>query len=121
MEFTKLLKYGSASLFLVLLAHGLILGFSNPTTIISIVLLLICFAMEQKLVLSEREALNTKFIEILTTRDQVIDDKLIEQNKVFTTVYSDLNEKNAEVQKKLDSIHSQMNMVKTAQGMTRKI
>lgn len=101
MEFTRLLKYGSAILFLILLAHGLILGFSIPTTIISIVLILICFVMEQKLVLHEREELNTKFVEILTTRDKVFE------------------EENQALQKKLEAVHSQLNTLKTGIGMRK--
>lgn len=101
MEFTRLLKYGSAALFLILLAHGLYLGFSIPTTIISVVLLLICFAMEQKLVLHEREQVNTKIENILT-----------EHKKEMQELHSDLT-------KKLEATHSQLNTLKTGIGMRR--
>lgn len=100
MEFTRLLKYGSAALFLILLAHGLILGFSIPTTIISVVLVLICFLMEQKLVLHEREELNTKYQQKLT--------ELLQQRE----------NDHAEFQRKLDTVHSQLSTLKTASGIT---
>lgn len=54
MEFTQVLKKGSAILFLVLLAHGLILGFSISTTILSVVLAAVVCLFEAQLVKSER-------------------------------------------------------------------
>lgn len=120
MEFTKLLKYGSASLFLVLLAHGLILGFTTPTTIISIVLLLVCFLMEQKLVLHEREEFNTKIQEILTSHKK--DYRTTTDG--YATALNNIQDKHdlemKEIQKKLDAINSQMNIVKTAQGLQKR-
>lgn len=108
MEFTRLLKYGSAALFLILLAHGLVLGFSLPTTIISIALLLVCFLMEQKLVLHEREMLNTKFNEKLT-------ELVIERNEMEVRFVKEQDK----LQQKLDAVHSQLNTLKTGIGMRK--
>lgn len=54
MEFTQLVKKGSACLFLVLMLHGLILGFSIPTTVLSVVLASVVCLFEAQLVKSER-------------------------------------------------------------------
>jgi acid phosphatase family membrane protein YuiD len=54
MEFTKILKYSSSVLFLVLLVHGLVLGFSIPTTILAVVLAAVVCLFEAQLVKSER-------------------------------------------------------------------
>lgn len=108
MEFTKLLKYGTSVLFLILLAHGLILGFSIPTTILSVVLISICFAMEQKLLKHEKEEFNTKLSNILTTHDSEMK-ALVEKNK----------KDNEEVIKKIEATHQQINTMKAAQGMRK--
>lgn len=108
MEFTKLFKYASAILFLILLAHGLFLGFSIPTTIISIALLSVCFAMEQKLVKHEREEFNTKLEQILTMQEDKVS-KLVSDHK-FEML---------EMTKKLDAVHSQLTTLKTGIGMRK--
>lgn len=54
MEFTQLLKKGSAVLFLVLIVHGLVLGFSAASTILSVVLAAVVCLFEAQLVKSER-------------------------------------------------------------------
>lgn len=118
MEFTKLFKYVSASLFLVLLAHGLFLGFSIPTTIISIVLLLVCFLMEQKLVLHEREELNTKIHEILTSHNYEVANLIAGHEILVKELHTEYKKNQEDIMKKIEVTHSQINILKTAQGVT---
>jgi uncharacterized protein HemX len=119
MEFTKLFKYGSASLFLVLLVHGLVLSFSTPTTILSVVLLLVCFAMEQKLVLHEREQVNTKIEEILTRHRDEVSRMKEDQGQLLTQLHDRYGTEQKELLKKLEAVHSQLNTLKTGIGMRK--
>lgn len=92
MEFTKLVKFGAACLFLVLLVHGLILGFTVSTTVLSVVLVSVVCLFEAQLVKSERDIYEKNVAEmksdfdrklILRTNEfeqQVI--KLSEQRKI---------------------------------------
>jgi hypothetical protein len=112
MEFTQLVKKGSASLFLVLLAHGLILGFSIPTTVLSVVLVSVVCLFEAQFVKSERvesekrlasqTAESEKRIALMTTQfeQQVI--KLSEQSQL----------EKEQLKEHLDNLKSQINGMK---------
>lgn len=83
MEFTQLVKKGAACLFLVLVLHGLVLGFSISTTVLSVVLAVIVFKMESELVLSERKE-SEKRIALITSQFEAQVIKLSEQRKLET-------------------------------------
>lgn len=101
MEFTKLVKHGSACLFLVLLVHGLILGFSVPTTVLSVVLVSVVCLFEAQLVKSERDQYEKK-VALITVQfeQQVI--KVSEQSKL----------EKEQLKEQLDNLKSQINGIK---------
>lgn len=72
MEFTKLVKYGAASLFLILVAHGLVLGFSIPTTVISVVLVSVVCIFEAQLVKSERIKYREQISQLVASHNDLV-------------------------------------------------
>jgi phage host-nuclease inhibitor protein Gam len=118
MEFTKLLKYGSASLFLILVAHGLFRGFTNSTTIISIALLAVCFTMEQFFNLSERAQFQKEFKRILTENRESIDQLIEHYESVVKNLNDEYKANQEDVMKKIEFTHSQINTMKMGSGMT---
>lgn len=100
-EFTNLVKKGSACLFLVLLAHGLILGFTVPTTVLSVVLALVVCLFEAQLVKSERVE-SEKRIALMVTQFELQVSKVSEQGKLEKEQLKD----------QLDNLKSQINGIK---------
>lgn len=101
MEFTQLVKKGSACLFLVLVLHGLTIGFSVPTTILSVVLALVVCLFEAQLVKSERVESEKRIVLMVTNFEQQVI-KLSEQSK--------LNRE--QLENMIDSTKSQINAMK---------
>jgi hypothetical protein len=118
-EFTKLVKYGAASLFLILVIHGLVLGFTIPTTVLSVVLVSVVCLFEAQLVKTERDDQEERL--------QLIVSEFKEQvRKLSETQYSDKKEvlvKQAEdkeeLLKRIDDTRSQMTAIKLSQGIKR--
>jgi hypothetical protein len=81
MEFTQLVKKGSACLFLVLLAHGLILGFTIPTTVLSVVLVSVVCLFEAQLVKSERMEVRKEVLKLIASQTALVVDLQTEYEK----------------------------------------
>lgn len=108
MEFTKLLKHGSAVLFLILLTHGLVLGFSISSTILSVVLAAVVCLFEAQLVKSERLEQEQRLNNIVAAfKDEV--------NKLSKIQAND----KAEMMERLSQTHSQLNAMKLGQGIRK--
>lgn len=108
MEFTKLLKQGSAVLFLILLTHGLVLGFSNASTILAVVLAAVVCLFEAQLVKSERDEQEQRMKNIVADF----------QNSV-NKLSSQQAEDKKEVMERIASTHSQLNALKVNQGIRK--
>jgi hypothetical protein len=72
MEFTQLVKKGSACLFLLLLAHGLILGFTVSTTLLSVVLVSVVCLFEAQLVKSERLQVKDQISKMVASHNDLV-------------------------------------------------
>ena len=108
MEFTQIVKKGSACLFLVLLAHGLYFGFSIPTTVLSVVLVGVVCLFEAQLVKSERLEYEKK-VALMTTNFEQQVFKVSEQAKAD----------NAQLKEMIDTTRSQISAIKVNQGMRK--
>lgn len=119
MEFTKLVKYGTASLFLVLVAHGLILGFNNSTTVLSVVLVAVTYLLESRLLKSERADYEQEIKTIVSDFRQQVKklSEAHEQDKV-SLMQQQATDKD-ELLKKLDNTHSQISSLKLTNGIRK--
>ena len=108
MEFTQLVKKGSACLFLILVGHGLILGFTIPTTVLSVVLVAVVCLFEAQLVKSERQESDKRIALMITQFEtQVL--------KVSEQAASDKEQ----LKEMIDTTRSQISAVKVSQGMRK--
>jgi hypothetical protein len=112
MEFTQLVKKGSALLFLILLAHGLILGFTISTTVLSVVLVSVVCLFEAQLVKSERDVYERNVTEMKSDFDK----KLILRTAEFEQQVIKLSEQSKldkeQLKEHLDNLKSQINGMK---------
>lgn len=108
MEFTRLLKQGSAVLFLVLLVHGLVLGFSSSSTILSVVLAFVVCLFEAQLVKSER--IETE--ERITSITRGFQDQINNMSKTH-------REDKVEMLERIAATHSQISAIKMNQGIRK--
>ena len=123
MEFTQLVKKGSALLFLVLLAHGLILGFTVPTTVLSVVLVSVVCLFEAQLVKSERLQVQDKISKMVASNNDLVVDltegfekKLALRTAEFEQQVIKLSEQSKldreQLKEMIDQTRSQINAVK---------
>lgn len=119
MEFTKLVKYGSASLFLILVLHGLVLGFTIPTTVLSVVLVSVVCLFEAQLVKSERDQYSKHLVRLQLSYNNKLADVRKELTEQVTKVSELQKVINDELQEKIDNTRSQMSVVKMSQGIKR--
>jgi uncharacterized membrane protein (DUF106 family) len=108
MEFTQVLKKGSAILFLILLVHGLILGFSAASTVLAVVLAAVVCLFEAQLVKHERLEQEQRLSNIVKEFQESV-------KKLSVTQQED----KAEMMERLAATHSQINAMKVSQGIKR--
>lgn len=106
MEFTKLLKYGCSALTLILIGNGLVRGFDLNTTVLSVVLVLVAYLLEARLLKSEREETEAKIKQITAQYEELV-------NKVSKAQATD----KAELLEKFEIVKSQLSTLKLNQGI----
>jgi mannitol-specific phosphotransferase system IIBC component len=107
-NFTKLLKFGSALMTLVLIGNGLVRGFDLNTTVLSVVLVLVSYLLEARLLKSEREENEARIIQINHAFEELV-------NKLSKVQASDKEE----ILKKIEHTHSQLSALKMNQGIRK--
>lgn len=119
MEFTQVLKKGSAILFLVLLAHGLILGFSVSTTILSVVLAAVVCLFEAQLVKSERLEQEQRLNNIVSAHKELINKISKIQEEDRKTIELKMNDQFQALQDKINNTDSKIQTLKINAGIKR--
>lgn len=130
MEFTKLLKQGSAVLFLILLTHGLVLGFSNQTTILAIVLAAVVCLFEAQLVKSERDEQEQRMKNIVAELQNLVNKFYNDQKSLNASIAAQREEDikailkiheddKKEMLERIASTHSQLSALKLNQGIRK--
>lgn len=108
MEFTKLLKYGCSVLTLILIGNGLYRGFDLNTTVLSVVLVLVAYLLEARLIKQERDESEARFKTMVAAFEELV-------NKVSRTQSAD----KAELVEKISLIATQIQALKTSQSLGR--
>lgn len=119
MEFTQVLKKGSAILFLVLLTHGLVLGFTTSSTILNIVLAAVVCLFEAQLVKSERIEQEKRLNNMLTEVKLLINKVSEKQSIDHSNLNDKLDVKVEELIAKINNTDSKISTIKISQGIKR--
>lgn len=119
MEFTQLVKKGSAALFLVLLVHGLILGFSISTTILAVLLAAITCLFEAQLVKSERVEHEQRLKSIVDDFKFRVGGLVETQNNVERKLILMQEKDKAELMERIANTDSKIQTIKLNQGIKR--
>lgn len=109
MNFSKVLSYGAAGLFVALVAFQIKIGFATQTTILSVVLILLAFYKDSEFNRSERKEMEKK---AAATKAE-LEDKI---NKLTET----LDNKEAALKDRIEFTYSQMNSLKISSGFKSK-
>lgn len=119
MEFTQLLKKGSAILFVVLFVHGLILGFSVSTTILAVVLASVSCLFEAQLVKSERLEQNERLKTIVDDFKHRVNNLVETQHNVERKLILMQEKDKAELMERIANTDSKIQTIKLNQGIKR--
>lgn len=109
MNFSKVLSYGAAGLFVALVALQVKIGFATQTTILSVVLVLLAFYKDSEFNRSERVEMEKK---AAVTKAE-LEDKI---NKLA----EELKNKEAALKDRIEFTYSQMNSLKISSGFKSK-
>ncbi len=112
MEFTQLVKKGAACLFLVLITHGLILGFSVPTTVLSVVLVSVVCLFEAQLVKSERIKVRQEINQLISNHNLIVIDLQKEFGEQVIKLSEQSQLEKEQLKEHLDNLKSQINGMK---------
>ena len=119
MEFTQVLKKGSAVLFLVLLTHGLILGFSVSTTILSVVLAAVVCLFEAQLVKSERLEQEQRLNNIVRELQEHVNNLSKTQTEDKKEVLNKIQAQAEDLVAKIQNTDSKIQTIKLSQGIRK--
>lgn len=108
MNFTKLLKYGSSGMTTILIGNGLYRGFDLNTTVLSVVLVLVAYLLEARLLKSEREDNEARIKAIAANFEELV--------KQVSRVQAD---DKSELLEKIQIANSQLSTLKLNQGMRK--
>jgi membrane protein implicated in regulation of membrane protease activity len=109
MNFSKVLSYGAAGLFVALVALQVKIGFATQTTILSVVLVLLAFYKDSEFNRSERIEMEKK---AAVTKAE-LEDKIAKLSE-------ELANKEASLKDRVEFIYSQMNSLKLSNGFRSK-
>lgn len=106
MNFSKVLSFGAAGLFVALVVFQIKAGFTTQTTLLSVVLVLLAFYKDSEFNRNERKDLEEKLSDTKTE----LEEKIIKLTE-------DLEAKEKALKDKIDFTHSQLNSLKMSSGI----
>jgi membrane protein implicated in regulation of membrane protease activity len=105
MNFSKVLSYGAAGLFVALVVLQIKIGFTTQTTILSVVLVLLAFYKDSEFNRNERKEMERK----AAVAKAELEEKIAKLTEDFSN-------KEAALKDRVEFVYSQMNSLKLSNG-----
>jgi small-conductance mechanosensitive channel len=106
MNFSKVLSFGSAIIFLILVGYQIKFGFTSNTTVLSVVLVVLAFLKDSEFTRGERVKMQKEFSETKSELEQQLK-KLSEE----------LDVKNTQLKDRVEYLNSQLGTLKITSGI----